>query len=172
MHMSQPVKLSDELVLAARIDGETQQRSIAGQVEFWAKLGRSVELLLDGSRVVALIKSGRVEPLSKALALVDTPAGRKRVEDYLASQPFPHFRQRPDQPGMLIRTDQDGNETVGRFVNRAFVAAKVESETPALSSVVRKANKKQRILRGKPAKRRLGAAPAPRTQARKQEVCA
>ena len=44
--MGQPVKLSDALVLDARIAAEAQERSIAGQVEFWAKLGRSVELLV------------------------------------------------------------------------------------------------------------------------------
>ena len=38
--MSQPVKLSDALVLDARLAGEAVERSIAGQVEFWARLGR------------------------------------------------------------------------------------------------------------------------------------
>ncbi len=33
--MSQPVKLSDALVLDARITGKLVERSIAGQVEFW-----------------------------------------------------------------------------------------------------------------------------------------
>jgi hypothetical protein len=42
--VSQPVKLSGSLVLDARLAGETVERSIAGQVEFWARLGRSVEL--------------------------------------------------------------------------------------------------------------------------------
>ncbi len=37
--MSQPVKLTDALVLDARIAGEVVERSIAGQVEFWARLG-------------------------------------------------------------------------------------------------------------------------------------
>ena len=35
--MGQPVKLSDKLVLDARIVGETTERSIAGQVEFMFK---------------------------------------------------------------------------------------------------------------------------------------
>ena len=39
--MSQPVKLSDGLVLDARLTGEVFQRSIAGQIEFWARLGRN-----------------------------------------------------------------------------------------------------------------------------------
>ena len=77
--MSQPVKLSNALVLDARIAGEAQERSIAGQVEFWARLGRSVELLLRRREVVALRRSAEVQPLSEALASVDTPAGRKRV---------------------------------------------------------------------------------------------
>jgi len=37
--MSQPVKLSDALVLETRLAGEIVERSIAGQVEFWARLG-------------------------------------------------------------------------------------------------------------------------------------
>ena len=55
--MSQPVKLSDALVLDARIAGQVQERSIAGQVEFWAKLGRGVELLLDGEQVLKLCRT-------------------------------------------------------------------------------------------------------------------
>jgi hypothetical protein len=120
--MSQPVKLSDALVLDARIAGEAQERSIAGQVEFWARLGKSVDQLLDGRQVRALRASGAVQPLSEALASVDTPAGRKRVEDVLASRPFPHYRQHSGQPGLLVRIDEDGTETVGRFVNRVFTA--------------------------------------------------
>src|ERR1035438_9156293 len=49
--MSQPVKLSDSLVLDARLAGDAMERSIAGQVEFWARLGRSVEVLLEGRQV-------------------------------------------------------------------------------------------------------------------------
>ena len=41
--MSQPVKISDDLVLDARLTGEIVRRSIAGQIEFWAALGRAIE---------------------------------------------------------------------------------------------------------------------------------
>ena len=40
--MSQPVKLSESLVLDARLAGDAVERSIAGQVEFWARLGLSL----------------------------------------------------------------------------------------------------------------------------------
>ena len=48
------MKLSDELVLDARITAELMQRSIAGQIEFWAQLGRALEPLLEGERALAL----------------------------------------------------------------------------------------------------------------------
>ena len=121
--MSQPVKLSDTLVLDARIAGEAEERSIAGQVEFWAKLGRAMELLLNGQQVSRLQRSVGTRSLAEALASVDTPEGRKRVADVLARQPYPHYKQYAGQPGLLVRIDEDGTETVGRFENRTFVAA-------------------------------------------------
>jgi hypothetical protein len=41
--MGQPVKLSDDLIREARTVGAVARRSIAGQVEFWARLGKSIE---------------------------------------------------------------------------------------------------------------------------------
>jgi hypothetical protein len=121
--MSQPVKLSDALVLDARIAGEAQERSIAGQVEFWAKLGRSVELLLDGRQVLSLCRTVGTTPLAELVEEVDTPKGRERLKAYLESEPYPHFEAYPSQPGLLVRIDESGERTVGRFVNRAFVPA-------------------------------------------------
>ena len=117
--MSQPVKLSDSMVLDARLAGETLERSIAGQVEFWARLGRSVESLLEGQQVLKLAKGG-AKPLSASLTSVDSPSGRARVAAYLESQPFPHYRPHTEKPGVLERIGSDGTITLGRFVNREF----------------------------------------------------
>jgi hypothetical protein len=124
LSMSQPVKVSDNLLLDARLTGESMHRSIAGQVEFWACLGRAIEPLLSGAQAMALAKSGAARPLSECIETVDTPEGRRRVAEYLASEPFPHYEAAPDAPGLLVRTDADGTRTVGRFVNRRFVAVK------------------------------------------------
>jgi hypothetical protein len=121
--MSQPVKLSDNLVLDARLAGEVVERSIAGQVEFWARIGRSVDQLLEGQQVMALCRNAQVRPLSELLATVNLPEGRKRLAAYLETLPFPHFRAHSDRPGLLEKIDEDGTRTVGRFVNRKFVAA-------------------------------------------------
>ena len=76
--MSQPVKLSDALVLDARLAGEAFQRSLTSQVEFWARLGRAVEPLLDGAHLLALSRTAAVQPLSACIESVDTPPGRRR----------------------------------------------------------------------------------------------
>ena len=118
--MSQPVKLSDNLVLDARLTGELAERSIAGQIEFWARLGRAIEPLLSGAEALALRKSGDQQPLFELLSTVEMPEGRKRVAEFLNSQPFPHYEPAPDSPGYLVRIEEDGTRTIGRFVNREF----------------------------------------------------
>jgi hypothetical protein len=124
--MGQPVKLSDELVLDARLTGEVFQRSIAGQVEFWARLGRTTEELLHGRKVLELARDKGGRPLYEVLETVDSPAGRARLAKHLETIPFPHYAAFPGRPGMLIRTDANGDRSIGRFVNREFVIEQVE----------------------------------------------
>jgi hypothetical protein len=99
--MSQPVKLSDALVLDARLAGGAVERSIAGQVEFWARIGRAVERLLQGEQVLVLCRNAAAHPLSDRLASVDSPQGRRRVTDFLQTQPYPHYESHPDKAGLL-----------------------------------------------------------------------
>ncbi len=117
--MGQPVKISDGLLLDARVAGELVERSIAGQIEFWAKIGRALEPLLRGDQVLALCRAGEVKPLSACLQSVDSPAGRQRVLEYLKARPYPHYEPAAT-PGLLVRIEADGQRTVGRFVNRRF----------------------------------------------------
>ena len=122
--MSQPVKISDSLVLDARLTGQAAERSITGQIEFWAKLGRAIEPLLQGAQALALCRAGNAKLLSDCLHTVDSVEGRGRVADHLNTLPFPHYEPAPDAPGWLIRIEANGTRTVGRFVNRTFQAAK------------------------------------------------
>lgn len=120
--MGQPVKLSDAMVLDARVTAELSERSIAGQIEYWANLGRAIERVLEGAQVLALCRSAAAQPLSACLESVDSAAGRSRLAGYLESQPFPHYEPASDAPGLLVRIDADGKRTLGRFVHRQFQA--------------------------------------------------
>jgi len=124
--MSQPVKLSDELVQEARAIGEIAKRSIAGQIEFWVTLGRTVELFLRGPELLRLLRVRKADnlALSKALSAAGTPEGNKMVAEFLGSQPFPHYEASLEAPGLLVRIEKNGKRTVGRFVQRRFVPVK------------------------------------------------
>ncbi|MGB7267116.1 MAG: hypothetical protein WBC92_16490 [Terracidiphilus sp.] len=137
--MSQPVKLSDALVLEARMAAETEERSIASQVEYWAKLGRSVSELLHGATQHRLIERRKRPTLSQLVDSVEGVTGRARLKAYLDTRPFPHFAVHPTRKGLLIRTDADGRTSIGRFKNRQFVEfAEAKPRRAAAPSAARK----------------------------------
>ena len=133
--MSQPVKLSDALVLDARLAAEVEQRSIAGQVEYWASLGKLVDALLDGRNRTEVLQKSKAKPLSELVASIGTPEGDARLKAYLESEPFPHFEAHPTRKGVLIRNEADGTRSVGRFVDRVFVVeSQIEKIAPPLEA--------------------------------------
>ena len=127
--MGQPVKLSDELVLDARQVGAVAERSIAGQIEFWAALGRAVEPLLKTDRVLALKRLGAERPLSQCLKAPGTSAGNRKLAQALQETPYPHYRPAPGKAGWLLRVEEDGTETRGRFQNRKFIAEQTSTRS-------------------------------------------
>lgn len=120
--MSPRIKLSGDLIFDAGLAAEIEGRSIPEQIEFWARLGQAIEPLLERERALALRQAGAAVSLAECLAAVDTPARRRRVAEYLASQPFPHYEPESGCGGLLSRIAGDGTRTCGRFVNREFRA--------------------------------------------------
>ncbi|MEO6952262.1 MAG: hypothetical protein ABI321_10645 [Polyangia bacterium] len=117
--MGQPVKLSSQLVTDARVAGEIEERSLAGQIELWARLGRALEPFLRTHELMRLKQRGDAVPLTERLADIDTDAGRRRTAAYAATRPFPHFEPH-ERHGYLVKIDEDGTRTVGRFVKRTW----------------------------------------------------
>jgi len=118
--MGQPVKLSDALVMEARIAGEAMQRSIAGQVEFWASLGKQMERIMTGGQISKLVQRVSSEELMKRLEEVDHPEGRARLDEYLKTTKFPRYWAHPEHFRTFIREEADGTKSVGRFEGRKW----------------------------------------------------
>ncbi|HYG77355.1 MAG TPA: hypothetical protein VEK08_20280 [Planctomycetota bacterium] len=108
--MSVPVNLSDELVSTAQQEAAAKNRSLADQIELWAALGK----------LVATEATRPTQSLHDCLMSVDTPAGREKLRQYLASRPYPHFEAIKGKSGEYIRIDADGTRTQGRFVDGSF----------------------------------------------------
>jgi hypothetical protein len=129
--MPQPVKLSDALVEAARAESAKAERSIAGQIEHWAALGRMVEPGLKTSAVHAL-KSGQssleqaLPPAEEGAAILaaltramDTSAAARVRSDFKNKV---RYGTDPAYPGFVVRLEPDGRRTVGQFVKGKFEA--------------------------------------------------
>lgn len=116
--MPQPVKLSDALVEDARETGEVAERSIASQIEHWARLGRVVEAVLRGDELLALKKRRAAVSLSSMLD-ADTSEGHERFHAQRDQRPFPRY-ERTLERGVFVRIDADGRRTLGHLRGRSF----------------------------------------------------
>ncbi len=127
------VKISNELADSARQVAQLSDRSLAGQIEHWAKLGKSVESVLSGESTIALKKSGQnaknarydARPGESAQEILTSlrkamPYGV--VREGLTATHRVLYEADPDHPGGLIRVSPDGARIPGRMVDRTFVA--------------------------------------------------
>ena len=105
----------------ARLCADVAERSIAGQIEFWASLGKAVESVLRPKNVAALKKNALAVPLSECIREIGTSEGKRRLEEVLNQRPFPHYEGMPDQPDLLVRIESDGTRKTGHFVGDDFV---------------------------------------------------
>lgn len=125
------VKLSDTLAEEARTASAGADRSLTGQIEHWARLGKAVEPLFNAPTIAALKKSGG------DIASLENPAERQLVIDALAqlriNPPFaetaaflattrgPLYEADPANPEGIVQILADGTHLPGKFVNRVFI---------------------------------------------------
>lgn len=130
--MGMPVKLSDELVDAARKAAAVDDRSITGQIEHWAKLGRAVEATLHQGAVRALKEGGTAAPLDDR-RVIDTLQAVARSSDRTAALARiraggrPVYESVPGEPGVLVQVAPDGTRTRGRLIERRFVPLQADA---------------------------------------------
>jgi hypothetical protein len=127
--MPQPVKLPDALIDEAREAARREHRSLAGQIEHWAELGRALEADLRGGELrAALDRADRPVPgagegarLADAFATALSDESRDAFARELANRAT--YGTDSAFPGWLVRFEPDGSCTPGRLVNREFVPA-------------------------------------------------
>lgn len=95
------------------------QRSMAGQIEFWATLGRAVERVSNRTQLEHLQQRAAI-PLSTIVSTIDRLEGRKRLQTHLESRPFPRFSPHPTFASTFIRESANGTRCIGRFHQGKF----------------------------------------------------
>jgi hypothetical protein len=143
--MSQPVKLSDALIDAARAMAADADRSLAGQIEHWASIGRAIEQTLTAADVHALKRSNaaiqdraRDSEIRDALINALETSLRPGVAGLLATRiglvSAVRYGEDPAFPGFIVRVDKDGTKTPGRFVGRTFLTVAELAQSERTSS--------------------------------------
>ncbi len=133
--MGSPVKVADELVEAAKETAALANRSIAKQIEHWARLGRAVEMLVKSTDVMAF-KAQLADPQDSA-KVVQARAALKRLVKALAEgmegdrarklileTGKPVYEAVPARPGLVAQVWPDGQRVVGRTIGQEFVPEK------------------------------------------------
>jgi acyl-CoA reductase-like NAD-dependent aldehyde dehydrogenase len=131
--MGSPVKVADELFEAAKETAPLANRSIAKQIEHWARLGRAVEQLAKTTDVMAF-KAQLADP-QDATKVVQARAALKRLVEALADRMDvdaarrliletgkPVYEAVPDRPDLVSQVWPDGRRVLGRVVEQEFVA--------------------------------------------------
>lgn len=118
-----PVKLSGELVEEARDTASRFHRSLTGQIEHWAAIGRAVEAQLPGDALAALLgqlggtmKIGRVADAPQReqvmAILIDflrrTPSAPDWLDD-MSRRGIPLYGSEPGEAGNIQQMNPDGS---------------------------------------------------------------
>lgn len=129
--MPQPVKLSDRLVDAARAVVADTDRSVAGQIEHWASIGRAVSASLTPPETAKVKKGVIAAPnnqqddqslaLLQSLRLAVSAAGQSRMGQILGGSDKPRYGSDPAFPSCLVRFESNGRRIPGHMVQRKFV---------------------------------------------------
>jgi len=128
---STTVRLSTQLVKAAKEIAVWSERSVPGQLEHWALLGKAIEDHLPTASAIALKKSAvssekALAPQDQALVLNILEALRvympsTQIAQSLASKHSHLYESDPIHPELLIQVDRNGKRTLGKMINRKFV---------------------------------------------------
>lgn len=131
-----PVKLSGELVEEARSSAKLFHRSLTGQIEHWAALGRVIESQLPGDALSQLLKRmggtmkiGRVAEAAQrqqiAAVLMDflrsPPADGAWLKE-LSARGVPLYGSEPGKPDTIVRLNPDGSSELVRAAVAASAA--------------------------------------------------
>jgi hypothetical protein len=124
MSQSMPIKLSGELVEEARHSAKLFHRSLTGQIEHWAVIGRVIESQMSGDSIVQLLervggtmKIARVAEVEQrrqvAAVLAEFLAQSPETVDHswlneLSARGVPLYGTTAVEPGRIVRREPVG----------------------------------------------------------------
>lgn len=130
MSVAVAVKVSAELAASARTEANATDRSLTGQIEHWAKLGRATEAIMPSQVAAALKRCGGdlsvLEDETMRAMVLDALAvfqskSPASVRQMIGLDRETRFEPDKDNLGGMIRIDPEGTKTRGWMEGRTFV---------------------------------------------------
>lgn len=130
------IKLSDQVVIrGVRNEAQVSDRSMAGQVEHWVKIGQAVEAILGNAEVKVLkenlpfflkqVSAQSVESkIVSALTQIMLSPDREAVKAKILAPGVPVYESDLSHPGKVIRRMPDGTRASGRVKDGVFTMQK------------------------------------------------
>ena len=125
------IKINPAFAELARSASTDADRSLTGQVEHWARLGRAVEPMFSAPDIAALKKCGGDlglldDEVEKARVLAVLENFRKnpasfQMKEFIGVGRKVFFEPDPDNPDGMIRIQPDGSRERGTMAGRTFV---------------------------------------------------
>jgi hypothetical protein len=129
------IKISKNLAEAARSAAEWSDRSITGQIEHWASLGKAVESQISVAAAMELKKCGgnlnalesseqrvSLESVLQQLGAVSSGNARSSLAAKLRQEHTYLYESSATHPGCVERIAADGTRVIGKMVEGKFVA--------------------------------------------------
>jgi len=129
------VKLSDEDVIRnLKHEAKIADRSMAGQIEHWVKLGKAVEAALGSSEIRAIKEDSRafssgvagegmLEKILSSLNQLVISADRTSIKTRIMAAGVPVYESDPANPKRIIQISPDGSRVSGTIKKGTFVPA-------------------------------------------------
>ena len=127
--MKTSIRLDQNLIQEAELEGRSFKRSAPNQIEYWAEIGRQVESLISPNELVAIRQGfarlhiedalshpAEADDIFKAVD-ADSAAGTLTTK---VTQSTVYYEASQTHPGQLDRVDENKQRETGRFRDGQF----------------------------------------------------
>ncbi len=130
--MSTALRLDDDLIREAELEGRLNKRTTPKQIEFWADIGKQVAELVNPGDLIAVkqgfarlqVKSAPSTPVEpdEVFEALERDRANERLSA-LVTRASVYYEASRTQPGLLDRVRPDGTRETGHFRSGEFIPA-------------------------------------------------
>lgn len=125
-----PIRIQQDLMQTATIEGVKHNRSASEQIEYWASLGRGIARVIDPDVLLSLraglsklevvpVVSQPIDP-DDVFSALEQDRNSGKLSQNCTTTGF-RYQSSNQFPGYLERINEDGTISVGQFTNGEFV---------------------------------------------------